>query len=378
MTGVIRVPGSKKQHLSVLRPFLDPLINQTSTFVDLFVGGGSVLLDVAERYPDIPLVANDADEGIAALWKVVGGAEPGVTALESMLDVRPTRALWERLRAKVPEDPVEAAFAVIFLSRTSFGGSLVARAMKDIGSRYNPQGIRRQIRRARDLLYGRLVVSSMDAVAWLDEHRADQGAVLFVDPPYVAEGNDLYRVGMSPREHAALRDRLRDRDNWVLTYRDHPTVRHLYRDWCDIHDSPKGRGEVVVLPAGAPGQVPAEGFSDSHDLAEDHSVSEVVMAQNTHRPIGVGPSGSEDYNRQVHHGSKESTRSKDLSIRRAWSIDELPNLYPYSESTFRNFIDDKILRCHHPGGNRKACVFTADLEEFEARVRGTTENNNGS
>lgn len=284
----------------MLRPFIDPLISPTSTFVDLYVGGGSVLLDVAERYPDIPLVANDRDRGIAALWTVLGGPEKDVAALESMLDVDPTRDLWERLRTEVPGDPIEAAFAVIYLSRTSFNGSLVARAKKDIGSRYNPAGIRRQIRRAWELLRGRLTVTSMDAVAWLDEHTDDQDLVVFVDPPYVAEGNALYRVGMSARAHAALRDRLRERTGWVLTYRDHPTVRHLYGVWCDIHSSPKGQDEVVIVPAGAPGEVSAEEISDSHDLTGDHSVSDsssdketAAVAQQSDIPLG--PSATQPY-----------------------------------------------------------------------------------
>lgn len=294
MAGILRTPGSKAKHVPVLRPFLDPLICPTSTFVDLYVGGGSVLLDVAERFPDIPLVVNDADPGISALWAVLGGSEDDVLALESMLDVTPTRALWERLRANVPEDPVERAFSVIYLSRTSFGGSLAARAMKNIGSRYNPAGIRQQIRRAWELLRGRLTVTSIDAVAWLDEHNDDQGLVLFVDPPYVEEGNDLYRVSMQPREHAALRDSLRGRDGWVLTYREHVTVRHLYGAWCDIRTSPKGQGEVVIVPAGAPGAVPADEFSDSHDLAEDRSVSDIAEAKEAPAMAGNGdiPLGS--------------------------------------------------------------------------------------
>lgn len=363
----------------MLRPFIDPLVTPDTTFVDLFVGGGSVLLDIAARFPDIPLVANDADAGIAALWSVLGGAEDDVLGLESMLDVEPTRDLWESLRADVSEDPVEAAFSVIYLSRTSYGGSLAARAMKDIGSRYSPAGIRKQIRCAWELLHGRLTVTSMDAVAWLGEHRGDESNVLFADPPYFVEGKDLYRVAMSPREHAALRDRLRDKSNWVLTYRDNPIVRHLYGCWCDIQCSPKGKDEVVIVPAGAAGRMSTEASPDSHDLTGERSVSEYSMAQDEQQCIAVGPNDTPGYDRSISpatdatagQGGKHSGRKKkDLSFRRAWSIEELEELYPYSESTLRNFIDDGLLRCHRPNGVRGACVFIKDLEEFEDRVRG--------
>ncbi len=323
-----------------------------------------MLLDVAERYPDIALVAIDLDPGIVALWSVVAGPEEEVAALESMLEVEPTRELWERLRVETPADPVRVAFATTYLSRTSFGGSLAARAMKNIGSRYNPAAIRKQIRRARELLRGRLSVTSVDAVAWLDAHRGDEKNVVFVDPPYVSEGNALYRVGMTPREHSVLRDRLRNMNDWVATYRDHPTIRHLYSSWCDIYCSPQGKSELVIVPAGAPGRVPADEFSDSHDLEQDQPVSEVLMAQDAQDCIAVGSSEGSNYDRPI------PPKDTALAARRAWSIDELPQLYPYSESTFRNFIDDGILRCHRPNGVRKACVFVRDLEEFEDRVRG--------
>ena len=45
-----------------------------SVYVEPFVGGGSVALAMAERYPNIKLILNDLDKGIWAFWDLIANA----------------------------------------------------------------------------------------------------------------------------------------------------------------------------------------------------------------------------------------------------------------------------------------------------------------
>ena len=80
--GITRWCGSKDRMRSVINSYLQPLLDTASSFHDVTVGGGSILCEVARRYPDLPLHANDADPGVAALWSVVSGPLPDVRRLE--------------------------------------------------------------------------------------------------------------------------------------------------------------------------------------------------------------------------------------------------------------------------------------------------------
>jgi DNA adenine methylase len=74
-----------------------------------------------------------------------------------------------------------------------------------------------------------------DGIAFIED-AADSGmseeVLLFVDPPYVREGNRLYASGLDEAAHARLARALNGTSaRWVLTYDDEPVVSDvLYPD----------------------------------------------------------------------------------------------------------------------------------------------------
>ena len=56
---LFRYPGSKAKLLKIILPKLDYAINRHKNFNDVFVGGGSVAVEVATRYKNIPIFVND-------------------------------------------------------------------------------------------------------------------------------------------------------------------------------------------------------------------------------------------------------------------------------------------------------------------------------
>ena len=52
---------------------------------------------------------------------------------------------------------------------------------------------------------------------------------MFLDPQYYEAGNQLYNFTWTDADHIRLRDALRGKSNWVMSYDDHPFIRDLYR-----------------------------------------------------------------------------------------------------------------------------------------------------
>lgn len=268
--GLLRYPGGKTRLLACVRPYLDALLVVADVFVDAFVGGASVALDVAKRHPSIHLILNDKDEGIADLWRVMVGPAAGREALKRLVrEATPTVALRDELKARYgrPAAPVERAFEALFINRTSYSGNATGGPLggrhqtgkTKIGDRWNPVSICREIDRAHALLAGRCEVLSEDASHLFDGLVGQDRTFAYADPPYFRVGNTLYRVGMTPLEHARLAERLRALPNWVLSYDDAPEIRALYH-WAvamplvarysiaKANGTRKVRRELLILP----------------------------------------------------------------------------------------------------------------------------------
>jgi DNA adenine methylase len=119
-----RYPGAKNKLLPILMPYLDGILLGHDTFSDAFVGGGSVLLAVASKYPTIQLFANDLDRGVYSFWSIVSDTKRD--RLDKLLDLmksKPTIKLFNELRQDFDEtDEVACAYRCIFFNRTTFSG----------------------------------------------------------------------------------------------------------------------------------------------------------------------------------------------------------------------------------------------------------------
>lgn len=242
--GIFRYPGAKSRLLGQLRPHLDTAIDGMNDFCDLFVGGGSVLIDVAERHPGIRLIANDLDTTIASFWRMVAG-EGDADRLCELLQQKPTIALFEKLRSDEAGRLEDMAYRAVFLNRTAFSGISTSgpiggwrqRSKWTIDCRYNADKLIDGFRRLRETLSTRLTVHCEDAMVLLS--RLDQETAVYCDPPYFEKGDMLYPVKMTIDDHRSLSTALRGRKRWVLSYDAAPEIANLY-EWARIEEiSPK-------------------------------------------------------------------------------------------------------------------------------------------
>jgi DNA adenine methylase len=261
---ILRFPGSKAQFIRQLSPWLDALLRGRKSFHDVFCGGGTVALMIAERFPRLELHLNDLDPDLSAFWRVVAGNE--VEGLCDRLDIRPTLDLFTHLRRTAPTDEIDRAFRALFFSRCSFSGLLDGSPLggfrqmspNRVFSRYHGLRLIEQVMQAHRLLAGRTVVSCMDGAQYVRRHPK---APMYLDPPYFEKGDSLYRQRMTLADHLVLADALRTAPNWVLSYDRSPVVEAVY-EWADrrvvgARYSINGRKakwaakeELVIMPPG--------------------------------------------------------------------------------------------------------------------------------
>lgn len=232
---LLRYPGGKSRYTHFILPALYKL-SGFSLYVEPFVGGGSVTLAMAARHPNVKLVLNDFDPGIAAFWDLIGNApEPEFESFENrILNTQPTLAMFREMLDSNPAHRADKAFRTFFLNRTSFGGmgwrplGGWEQTSKDkIDSRWGRAETKaRELREARGLLHGRTQVLNADFASIIP--LAHEKALMFLDPQYYEAGNQLYNFTWSDADHVRLHDALRHKNNWVMSYDDHPRIRELY------------------------------------------------------------------------------------------------------------------------------------------------------
>jgi DNA adenine methylase len=237
---ILRFPGAKTKLLPLLRPYIDRLVDGQNSFHDVFIGSGAVLLDVAQGHPSLKLYANDADAGLIAFWKIVGGKSVEAFC-ERILSTKPTIKLYGSILALKPTKPEDIAFRFYFLNRTSFSGlwrggpigGYTQRSEWKVAEEWRPQKSVRDIVEANRLLRGRLSLSCLSGKKYV---AMNSKRPLFLDPPYFS-GDRLYREKMTFAEHLELSRLLSSARKWLLTLDDNAAVRQLY-SWACVHVIP--------------------------------------------------------------------------------------------------------------------------------------------
>jgi DNA adenine methylase len=230
---IFRYPGGKQRLLPVIMAALDPLLRDAPTFTDVFVGGGSVLIAVAERYPSKRLIANDLDLRMAAFWQLVAtGTDSDAAAFCKLLRIPVTLEWFNAFRNMTLDTQTMRAYHAVFFNRTTFsgiatagpiGGQAQASEWK-VDCRYNADRLVADFKNLRELFQGRLTVTCADCLKVV----STTSDAMYLDPPYYKQGKNLYPVSMTPAEHSALAKALEDRPRWVMSYDNCPEILDSY------------------------------------------------------------------------------------------------------------------------------------------------------
>lgn len=217
--------------------------DEVEVWVEPFAGGGGAGLSLLSRGSIEELWLVEKNPAIAAFWRV---------ALREPADlihrVRSTRismdtwgdsvGLIAEVEAGGRAHDADLAFAALVVNRCSRSG-MVGPKVGPIGgkgqegkwtimSRWYPETIERRIQ-SISALGSRIRVfegCAMDHIEEISKSGFEDEVFLFVDPPYLREGNRLYAHGMTFDEHRRLAEALNGSPSrWLLTYDNERAVR---------------------------------------------------------------------------------------------------------------------------------------------------------
>lgn len=212
------------------------------TYCEPYAGGAGAGLQLLTDGHVSRLIINDLNPGIAAFWRSAffdtGSLIEMIT--DCMLDIDN----WHRQRAiyLAPDDhdDLTLGFATFFLNRTNRSGILNARPIGGleqtgnwlIDARFNKDDLTRRLGDLHELA-PQVDVRQERAIELIRKlNKRKNPVLLYVDPPYVTPGEELYMTDHSWSEHQRLERVLtRSHHPWILTYDADDRTRELYRDF---------------------------------------------------------------------------------------------------------------------------------------------------
>ncbi len=236
----LRYPGGKGR----LGPYLARVIASQpysiATYCEPYAGGAGAGLHLLVKGHVDHLIINDLNPGITAFWRLVFDQTEAFTDRIHGSEVSIEQWHTQRAIYLAPsgQSDLDLGFATFFLNRCNRSGILSARPIGGldqtghwkIDARFNkPELIRRIVS-----------LGSHAAQVSIREHRAidliktlnrrSRPVLLYVDPPYVVPGEELYMTNHDWAEHERLATCLTDSPHpWLLTYDADSRTRELYR-----------------------------------------------------------------------------------------------------------------------------------------------------
>jgi len=217
-------------------------------YVEPFVGGGSVVLNLLNEELIEKAILVDVDPWITSFWQTVFFDKEWLIGKIQTVEV--SLENWNKYKNSDPQTIREQALTCFFLNRTSFSGILEGRAgplggrdqksKYKIDCRFTPTTrntlIERieQIAKLKDQIYGIWNCSWEIAFERIRKEQTEgklplSDLFIYLDPPFFEEADALYRYYFLEEDHRALRDYLMTlRDKWLLSYDSAEQVQALY------------------------------------------------------------------------------------------------------------------------------------------------------
>lgn len=213
----LRYPGGKSRAVKHILPFLP---KEPGILVSPFIGGGSVELAAAALGWQVH--GYDAFEPLVAFWQaLLTSPEDLAEAVEEYHPLSKER--FYELQHTEFESPLEEAARFYVLNRCSYSGSTLSGGMSPGHGRFTSSCIER----LRKFRAQNVWVERADFHQSIRRHPS---TFLFLDPPYYCARKLYGRRGdlHDAFDHEGLRDLLRSRGGWLLSYDDCEEVRRMY------------------------------------------------------------------------------------------------------------------------------------------------------
>lgn len=235
----LRYPGGKSRMTAALADIFQAQLGllDVEIWFEPFAGGAGAGLHLLERGIVDELWLTEKNRSLAAFWR--SAVQNGDQLAARVLASQPDMATWHSSRETVAAadngdvvNDLDLAYAALIINRCSRSGMVNPRVGPiggrnqngrwNIQSRWNSEGLAERIGRI-SRMRDHIRISEADAIAHIAELDGSVGIeeelLLFVDPPYLVQGNRLYADGLTMDDHKRLAAALTEcAARWLLTY----------------------------------------------------------------------------------------------------------------------------------------------------------------
>ena len=142
-----------------------------STYIEPFIGGGSVFL---LKNPSIREIINDKDIELYTLWKGMQDSAEGL----STFSFKPSKTLFDRLKKSKPRSVLNKMYRTLYVFKNSFGGLGRNYASKNVSGVH----LKKNLAKYKERLSGVTIINA-DWKRVVKRYDSTE-SFFFLDPPY--------------------------------------------------------------------------------------------------------------------------------------------------------------------------------------------------
>ncbi|WP_282156014.1 DNA adenine methylase [Cytobacillus gottheilii] len=206
-----RYPGGKSKLIDYLYTQLQQENNKK--LVSPFTGGGSFELAMLESGVVESIHLNDRDLGVFGLWWTI--KHMPYELIDRIKTHTPSHKDYFSAQSVIKSNYkgvnlIEAAWTSLLVNRLAYSGIYKANPLggrygddQKLLSRWNPKNLIARIEKIHSIS-GSIEVTNLDALELIEEAYWEPNTTLFIDPPYVHKGKDLYFHHYKNEDHISL------------------------------------------------------------------------------------------------------------------------------------------------------------------------------
>lgn len=237
----LRYPGGK----NCIFPFVSKLFYENEligmSYAEPYAGGAGLALRLLfEGYVDHVFI-NDLDKAIYSFWKsILDDTDEFCRWLEDVEISMENWNYYKNIQRNADQaTSLDLAKATFFLNRTNVSGVLkggVIGGFNQTGTykmdaRFNKSDLILRIQKIASSK-NRITVSNLDGLSFIKKmNRKKKEVFIYIDPPYVQKGADLYMNFYTKMDHEKLSKAIpRMQKKWMVSYDNHDFILNLYAE----------------------------------------------------------------------------------------------------------------------------------------------------
>lgn len=235
----LRYPGGK----ACLFPFISNLFYENNligvNYAEPYAGGSGLALKLLFNEFVNQIHINDFDYTIYSFWKAI--LESNTRFCDWLDGLEVTIENWKFYKSilKNTQDysQFEIAQSVFFLNRTNISGvikggpigGLEQNGNYKIDARFNKSDLIKRIERINKFKQ-RINVTNLDGLNFISRLNKDHNnTFIYLDPPYVQKGADLYMNYYKKQDHKNLSNKVNEiKHKWIVSYDNNEFILSLY------------------------------------------------------------------------------------------------------------------------------------------------------